>query len=61
MGVYDDRFTGVRYVKLEQISSQLRWEEPILHLENRTSAIAALQQDESLLNHSQYHTVVANF
>ena len=43
IGVWDDRFTGVRYVKLKQIPSLERWDLPILHLENRANAQAALQ------------------
>jgi hypothetical protein len=61
VGVWDDRFTGVRYVKLQQISSVLRWDAPILHLENRASAVAAQQQDDSLMSHSQYTSVVKDF
>jgi hypothetical protein len=35
LDVWDDLFTGVRYVKLEQFQASLRWNEPILHLEKR--------------------------
>lgn len=37
VGVWDDKFTGVRYVKLEKFFAAQRWDEPILHLENRTN------------------------
>ena len=36
LDVWDDQFTGVRYVKLEQFRATHRWNEPILHLEKRT-------------------------
>lgn len=33
--VWDDKFTGVRYVKLKEYWSADRWHQPVLHLENR--------------------------
>ena len=33
--IWDDRFTGVRYVKLSQFQSNIRWDNPLLLLDRR--------------------------
>ena len=35
LGIWDDRFTGVRYVKLHQFRKHMKWDLPVLHLERR--------------------------
>lgn len=35
LGIWDDKFTGVRYVKLNEFRSALKWDLPTLHLEKR--------------------------
>ena len=35
-GIWDDKFTCIRYVKLERFHSIERWDQPILHLEDRS-------------------------
>jgi hypothetical protein len=34
-GVWDDKFTGVRYVKLKKYWFSDKWYQPTLHLEKR--------------------------
>lgn len=54
-GIWDDKFTGVRYVKLSEFSSAVKWELPTLHLERRSG--------NSLMNDSNTtkHVIVDNF
>jgi hypothetical protein len=40
IGIWDDKFTGVRYVKLESFWSNQKWDYPILHLERRSGTNA---------------------
>ena len=37
-GIWDDKFTGVRYVKLHQYWFSDKWDQPTLHLEKRDSS-----------------------
>lgn len=41
IGIWDDKFTGVRYVKLESCWSNQKWDYPILHLERRSGQFGA--------------------
>lgn len=36
-GVWDDKFTGVRYVKLAKYRAHAKWDLPLLHLERRNN------------------------
>jgi len=35
LGIWDDKFTGVRYVKLCEFRANVKWSLPTLHLERR--------------------------
>jgi len=45
-GIWDDLFTGVRYVKLQQFHSHLKWSQPIMHLESHPGIVSSLQQPD---------------
>ena len=53
LGIWDDKFTGVRYVKLEKFRASSKWDLPALHLERRNNA------DQKSAN--QTTVVVENF
>lgn len=36
-GILDDKFTGVRYVKMEEFSALEKWNETCLHLDRRVA------------------------
>lgn len=50
-GIWDDKFTGVRYVKLAHFRSNVRWDKPLLHLERRNIPPPSAQLD------STYHNI----
>lgn len=59
-GIWDDLFTGVRYVKLQEFHSAIRWNEPILHLENRASMLSSAEEAKEM-NRLKYTTVIKDF